>query len=555
MQNGESAAPSASPTGQKFFTPLIGTSDMTRSLFTCSVAALAVCALTSAGSADVRLPEIFSNHMLLQRGLEAPVWGWADAGEEVSVQFAGQTKVARADANGKWISRLTSLEASSEGRSLVVKGKNTITLSDVPVGDVWICSGQSNMEWATRSVINAQDEIKAADFPNIRLFDVPGHTTAATAQSDVPGGNWQRCNPDSVANFSAVGYFFGRQFHRETGVPVGLLGTNWGGTRIEPWIPPAGFRLVPDLKGIADQVDKFDPTTDAGKATWHAHLKEVEAWVAKTRSSLTAGNGVSNRPTTPGFANAGQPTAIYNSMVHGLAPYGVRGALWYQGESNGNEGVSYFHKMQALINGWRQVWGQGEFPLYFYFVQLADFQQPNDNPAGGDGWARIREAQRQSLTIPHTGMAVITDIGAANDIHPRNKQDVGHRLALWALRDVAKKDIVPSGPLFKSIKVEGPAIRVYFEHTASGLIVGKRKNGLKPTPEVKGGTLKRFAIAGEDKQWHWADAKIDGDTVVVSSKEVQKPVAVRYGFTMNPEDANLYNKEGLPASPFRSDDW
>jgi sialate O-acetylesterase len=284
-------------------------------------------------------------------------------------------------------------------------------------------------------------------------------------------------------------------------------------------------------------------------------LKNVESWIAKTRSSLAAGTGVTNAPTTPGFTNGGQPTAIYNSMVHGLAPYGVRGALWYQGESNGSEGVSYFHKMQALVNGWRKVWGQGDFPLYFYFVQLADFQQPNDNPAGGDGWAKLREAQLHSLKIPHTGMAVITDVGAANDIHPRNKQDVGHRLALWALRDVAKKDVVPSGPLFKEIKVESSAIRVHFEHAANGLIVGARKKGLEPTQEVKDGTLKRFAIAGEDKQWYWADAKIDGDTVVVSSKEVSQPVAVRYGFTMNPEGANLYNKEGLPASPFRSDDW
>ena len=528
---------------------------MSKSLVVRCVALLAVCAAGSAAYANVRLPRIFNNHMLLQRGLDVPVWGWADAGEEVTVQFAGQTVATTADDNGNWMVRLKPLEASSEGRSLVAKGKNTITVTDVLVGDVWICSGQSNMEWSMNAVINAQEEIKTADYPEIRLFDVPGHTTAATAQSDVPGGNWQPCNPGSVNGFSAVGYFFGRHFHRETGVPVGLIGTNWGGTRIEPWTPPVGFRSVPELKTISDQVDRFDPTTAAGKATWDAHLKDVEAWIAKTRSSLATGTGVSNAPQTPGFTGSGEPTAIYNSMVHGLAPYGVRGALWYQGESNGSEGVSYFHKMQALINGWRQVWNQGDFPLYFYFVQLADFQQPNDNPAGGDGWAQLREAQRRALTIPHTGMAVITDIGAANDIHPRNKQDVGQRLALWALRDVAKKDVVPSGPLFKEIKIEGSTIRVQFEHAANGLIVGLRKNGLEPTTQVKDGTLKRFAIAGEDKQWHWADAKIDGDTVVVSSKEVAKPVAVRYAYTMNPEGANLYNKEGLPASPFRSDDW
>jgi sialate O-acetylesterase len=528
---------------------------MSRSSFFRCVTLLAVCAASSAAMANVRLPRIFSNHMLLQRGLEAPVWGWAEAGEEVSVQFAGQEKSATADENGKWMVRLDALEASSKGRALVVKEKNTITLNDVLVGDVWICSGQSNMEWQTRSVINAPEEIAAAKYPEIRLFDVPGHTTAATAQSDVPGGSWQLCSPQSVASFSAVGYFFGRHFHRETGVPVGLLGTNWGGTRIEPWVPPVGFRSVPELKNIARQIDQFDPTTATGKATWDAHLKNVEDWIAKTRDALAAGTNVSKAPITPGFTNSGQPTAIYNSMVHGLAPYGVRGAIWYQGESNGSEGVSYFHKMQALIQGWRNVWGQGEFPLYFYFVQLADFQKSNDNPAGGDGWAKLREAQRQTLTIPGTGMAVITDIGAANDIHPRNKQDVGYRLALWALRDVAKQNVVPSGPLFKEIKVEESAIRVYFEHAANGLIVGERKKGLEPTPEVKDGTLMRFAIAGEDKTWHWADAKIDGDTVVVSSKKVPKPVAVRYGYTMNPTGANLYNKEGLPASPFRSDDW
>jgi sialate O-acetylesterase len=242
-------------------------------------------------------------------------------------------------------------------------------------------------------------------------------------------------------------------------------------------------------------------------------------------------------------------------MVYGLAPYGVRGAIWYQGESNGGEGVEYFHKMQALIGGWRSVWNQADFPLYFYFVQLADWQQPNDDPAGGDGWARLREAQRQALTIDHTGMAVTIDIGQANDIHPRNKQDVGARLARWALRDVANKDLVVSGPLFRESTVEDGQIRVHFDHVGSGLMVGTRKEGLQPTEEDQDGSLKRFAIAADDRVWHWADAKIDGDTLVVSSENVAKPSAVRYGFSMNPDGANLHNREGLPASPFRSDSW
>lgn len=505
--------------------------------------------------ADVRLPKIFSSHMVLQRGLECPVWGWADVGEEVSVEFAGTTHAATADPQGRWQVRLTAMEASVEGRSLVVSGKNRIELKDVLVGDVWICSGQSNMEWPLQSVINAQEEVAAADHSGIRLFDVPGHTTSPLPLNDVPGGSWNVCTPKTAGGFSAVGYFFGRRFYQETDVPVGLLGTNWGGTRIEPWTPPAGFRSVPELKSIADQVDRFDPTAAAGQATWTAYADQVTAWATSVKKALASNSIPTPPPVTPGFTSSGQPTAIYNSMVHGLAPFGLRGAIWYQGEANGNEGVEYFHKMQALIGGWRSVWNEGDFPLYFYFVQLADFQKPNDNPAGGDGWARIRDAQRQSLTIPHTGMAVITDIGEANDIHPRNKQDVGARLALWALRDVAKKDVTVSGPLYREMKSEpNGQIRLHFDHTGSGLMVGVKK-GLNPTAVDDGGMLKRFAIAGEDRQWHWADAKIDGDTVLVSSAKVKQPVAVRYAWSMNPEGSNLYNTEGLPASPFRTDNW
>lgn len=504
--------------------------------------------------ADVRLPRVFTSHMVLQRGLAAPVWGWADSGEEVTVEFAGSKQSATADQHGRWQVRLAPQEANEKGQALTVAGKNRIELIDVLVGDVWICSGQSNMEWTLSGSTNAQEEIAAADYPNIRLFDVPGHTTSPLPKDDVPGGQWNACSPQSAGNFSAVGYFFARNFHKETGIPVGLIGTNWGGTRIEPWTPPVGFRNVPELKGLSEQVDQFDVTTPAGKKTWSVYVKQVEDWTAAAKNVLKSGEVLIPPPTIPGYSNGGDPTAIYNSMVHGLAPFGVRGALWYQGESNGSEGVTYFHKMQALIGGWRSVWDQGDFPLYFYYVQLANFQRPNDNPAGGDGWARLRDAQTQSLTIPHTGMAVITDIGEANDIHPRNKQDVGYRLSLWALRDVAKQDVIVSGPLYREMKIEDGAIRLHFDHAGSGLIVGV-KDGLKPTVVDASGTLKRFAIAGEDRQWHWADAKIDGKTVVVSSKGVPKPVAVRYGWSMNPVGANLYNAEGLPASPFRTDDW
>ena len=526
---------------------------MKRSLLTTSVVLALWVTFTAVARAEVKLPSIFSDSMLLQRDLAAPVWGWADPNEEVTVRFAGQEKKTKADAGGNWMVHLDPMQANAEGQTLEVSGSNSLKLKDVLVGDVWICSGQSNMEWSVRQTMNADEEIAAAKYPGIRLFNVPGHTTSALPQDNCPG-NWQVCSPETVPNFSAVGYFFGRKIHQDAKVPVGLIGTNWGGTRIEPWTPPVGFRQVPELKEISAAVDRYDPSTPAGKATWEKYVSDVEKWVNMTEAALKNGGPVTAPVSPPGYTNATEPTAIYNSMVHPLAPYGLRGAIWYQGESNGGEGVEYFHKMQALIEGWRTVWGQKDFPLYFYFVQLADFQQPTNDPAGGDGWARIRDAQTQSLTIPNTGMAVTIDIGAANDIHPRNKQDVGGRLALWALRDVAGQDVVVSGPKYKSMEVDGNKIRISYDHVGGGLMVGK-KDGLSPTEEVSSGTLERFAIAGEDKVWQWADAKIDGDTVVVSSEKVAKPVAVRYAWSMNPAGANLYNKAGLPAVPFRTDDW
>lgn len=510
--------------------------------------------LSSTALADVKLPGIFGDHMLLQRELATPIWGWAAPGEKVTVRIAGQEKKAEADQSGRWVVKLDPMNANKKGHALEVQGSNKVIFKDVLVGDVWICSGQSNMEWSVRNTKNAKQEIAAADYPAIRLFNVPGHTTARLGKTDLPG-QWNVCSPQTVSGFSAVGYFFGRHIHQQGDVPVGLIGSNWGGTRIEPWVAPEGFRKISELKSIAEKVNRFDTKVPEGKATWEAYFDGVEKWVGQSRSSFRNGKAFSEPPRMPGFKGHGDPTAIYNAMIHPLVPYGVRGGIWYQGESNGGEGVEYFHKMRALIEGWREIWNQGDFEFYFYFVQLADFQHPNDNPAGGDGWARIREAQRQALTIPYTGMAVITDIGEAKDIHPRNKQDVGIRLAHWAVRDtLGKTDTVVSGPLFKSMKIEGAKIRLTFDHVGGGLMVGE-KVGLKPTKEIKEGKLKRFAIAGKDKVWQWADTEFDGDNVIVSSEAIPEPVAVRYAYSMNPEGANLYNREGLPASPFRTDDW
>ena len=462
--------------------------------------------------ADVKLASIFSDSMVLQRDLPVPVWGWAEPGEEVTVTLGDQSKMATANDDGRWQVKLDALQANATGQTLQVTGKNSVELKDVLIGEVWICSGQSNMEWALNNSLNAEEEVAAADHPQIRLFNVPGHTTSPIANDTCPG-NWLVCQPDAARGFSAVGYFFGRRLQQELKVPIGLVGSNWGGTRIEPWTSPAGFHSVPELKSIAEQVDAYDEQT-----------KVV----------------------------ATSPSAIYNAMVHPLAPFAMRGAIWYQGESNGNEGESYYHKTQALVNGWRQLFNP---ELAFYWVQLANFQQPTDSPEGGDGWAKLREAQRKALNIKHTGMAVIIDIGEANDIHPRNKQDVGVRLAHWALHQTyGITGIVASGPLYKNHKIEGDAIRLAFDNVGSGLMVGI-KEGLEPTKEVADGKLARFAIAGADKHWHWAEATIDGSNVVVKAAEVPHPVAVRYAYSMNPTGANLYNKEGIPASPFRTDDW
>jgi sialate O-acetylesterase len=298
----------------------------------------------------------------------------------------------------------------------------------------------------------------------------------------------------------------------------------------------------------------MDPTDPVGRKVLGEYLDSVETYLAGARKDLAAGKVLQPPPTLPGPNAIDRATTMYNGMIHPLTPFAVRGAIWYQGESNGSEGESYHHKMKALIRGWRTVFENDD--LGFYFVQLADFRDPNPDPAGGDGWAKLREAQRKTLTVPHTGMAVITDIGNARDIHPKNKQDVGARLARWALHQTYdRQDIVPSGPLYKSMAIEGDKIRLGFDHVGGGLMVGERKKGLEPTRPADGAALKHFAIAGADKAWHWADAKIEGDTVVVSSPEVPEPVAVRYAFATNPEGANLYNKEGLPASPFRTDDW
>jgi sialate O-acetylesterase len=457
-------------------------------------------------SAEVRLARIFSDNMMLQRDKPVRVWGSADPDEAVKVSLNGKNAATKAGANGQWSVELAALKAG-EDLELQVEGKNTITLRNVMIGDIWVCSGQSNMEWRLEGCLGWEADSKAADLPKIRRIKME-HVQAATPQDEAPiTGPWQVCNPDTVRGFTAVGFYFAREVQAKTGVPIGIIDVNWGGTRIEPWIAVEGIGMVKELEG----------TSPAANGGW---------------------------------------CGMYNAMIHPLVRMPIKGALWYQGESNGGEGETYYDKMRALIGGWRKQWGQGDFP--FYFTQLASFQAPNENPAGGDGWAKHREGQRKSLTVPNTGMAVSIDtvpLAQAGDIHPGNKYDVGIRLARWALnRDYGMKDLVVSGPLFKELKISGSKAVVSFDHVGGGLTVAA-KVGREPAVADSSGKLQRFAIAGEDQKWVWADAVVQGSTVVVSSPEVPKPVAVRYAFSQNPHGANLYNKEGLPASPFRTDNW
>ncbi len=488
--------------------------------------------------------------MVLQQEKPIQFFGWAAAGEEITIELRGKTTTTKADESGRWRAKLPAMKADGKSFSVKISGKNTIELKNVILGEVWICSGQSNMEWSVRGSANPKEETAAAKYPNIRLFNVPRHISLTAPRDDVPG-SWVPCSPQTVANFTAVGYYFGRKIHKDVNVPVGLIGTNWGGTRIEPWTPPAGFAAVPSLKRYADILKRLNPKTDVGKKYYQDHIDSVEKWVAQAKKDLAVGKVPGNPPARNDAARIGGATTIYNGMVHGIKPFTARGVIWYQGESNAGNGVGYAELKKALVLGWRTVFEDDS--LSFYWVQLANFQQPSDNPAGG-GWGPVREGQRLALTLPKTGMAVAIDIGNARDIHPRNKQDVGKRLALWALRDHYGKKIVPSGPLYKSMAVEGNQIRITFDHVGSGLMVGK-KQGQKPTVADPNSKLNRFAIAGADKKWHWATATIEGKSVVVKSDNVPKPVAVRYGYESNPVGANLYNKEGLPASPFRTDKW
>jgi len=628
--------------------------------------------------ADITLPHIFSSNMVLQRDIHLSIWGWADPGERVTVTLNDQKRSTRTSREGIWVLELEPIPAGGP-YEMKIKGKNEILLTDILMGDVWICSGQSNMEWSVSRSNDAEIEIANANYPEIRLFSVPNKISSRPLDNTDPA-EWLPCNSENLPPFSAVGYFFGRELYRELNVPVGLINTTWGGTVAESWtsketisqdpdfkdrllvlenlnIPEANEKLEKEFEewqqalrkmdaGFEDEMYIWaDPNTNFN--TWDmmtlptlwedAGLQEVDGvvWFSRSfqltpdivqkgveinlgpiddsdmvwingqlvgqifnhynwnrkydvdpnflkvgdniivvrvedyrggggiwgdqnqmyvkadpfRASL-AGDwfykvGTDKMPSSPPQTTFGPnsfPTLLYNAMINPLIPYGIKGAIWYQGESNASRAYQYRRIFRQMIEDWRKHWGQGDFP--FLFVQLANFMEPKALPSESE-WAELREAQTLTLNLPNTAMASAIDIGEAEDIHPRNKQDVGRRLAKGALKIAYDKDIVFSGPMYKSMHVEGNKVYIEFDHIGSGLKVHDPY-----------GYLKGFTIAGDDRNFFWAKADlIDDHTVVVYSEKVDNPAAVRYGWADNPHDLNLYNQEGLPANPFRTDSW
>ncbi len=658
-----------------------------------------VALLLPACGQPVELPAVFSDHAVLQRNMEIPVWGKAAPGYLVAVEFAGQRKTTVAGDEGDWIVRLDPVPAGGPYTLTVATELTAVTREDILVGDVWICSGQSNMAWPVSRANNPTQEVADANYPGIRLFTVP-RGLAVEPQWDVDG-QWTPCTPDNAAGFSAVGYYFGRELHRRANVPVGLINTSWGGTRAQPWTPRRYLEGRPEYNEMLAEYDEKagDPDQVAQKLTdhrrameryqrqwdellaglskldrglennWAAPGLDPNGWKTMTLPTLWeqaglkgfdgvvwfrrevdlpadwagkdcllslgaiddddrtyvngvqvghigygdenhwqtprkytvpgrliqpgrnviavrvfdggGGGGIYGRPErmriTPadradlqgisltgewqyriGYGGEGEEVPqrprrpgqfrgvgyIWNAMVAPLVPYGISGAIWYQGESNAGEPQLYARLFPDMIRFWRRRWGQGDFP--FLFVQLANFMAPSSQPASG-GWARIREAQAEALKLPATAMAVAIDIGEADDIHPRNKQEVGRRLALAALARALDREVVYSGPIYEGMSVEGNKVRIRFRHVDGGLVA-----------RGQGGELKGFAIAGQDRNWVWAEAKIAEDkpgTVLVWSPKVANPAAVRYAWASNPDKANLYNAANLPAAPFRTDDW
>lgn len=527
------------------------------------------------------LSAIFADHMVLQRDIKVPVWGFGTPSEKVTVQFAGKTQTGKVAENGKWRVDLDPMSASAEPREMVVAiGEKTFKIADILVGEVWVASGQSNMGSPVSSLQNAAEVLSKAADPQLRFFTVV-KKTADKPQSDLKG-KWELSSPDNAKGFSAVAYFFAREIREKMKCPVAILHSSWGGTSIETWISLKGLKQTPPITKMLDLWDKAVEqyrTIKENPLLIENYEKELKQWQTEVspdfnrimkayNDSVATGKivGKKPQPSRPEPSNPdpmgipspsrrpSTPTVNFNGMISPLIPYAIRGAIWYQGENNGSAGLEYRVLMPRLIQDWRNLWKQPGTAEVFPFIYV---QLPSNGsdaaPVADKGWPFLREAQLMSLKVPQTGMAITIDIGDPKNVHPADKIDVGHRLSLVARKIAYGENIVSSGPLFQdfAIKKNGK-ILIRFSETGSGLTIGQSPwyaLSVEPFPKDK---LIGFFIAGDDKKWVEADAKIDRNSVVVSSPQVSNPTAVRYGWANSPR-CNLYNKEGLPASPFRTD--
>lgn len=495
----------------------------------------AVLAFAAAAAAAVRPAPVFTDDMVLQRDIPVPVRGTAAPGETVTVRFAGQAVTAVADAAGNWRADLAPLTVSAAPAELIISGADSsVTLTNVLVGDVWLCSGQSNMAFTMRMLKLPDEEIQAAtNYPLLRLFTVAAKTNPRQPETDVKGA-WAVSSEKFAGGFSGTAAYFGRALCRDLGVPVGLICSAVSGTPAEAWTSREALEQLPFMPDRLKRADQARATYDPAAA--QADFKKK---MAEWRRKIDAGEPAGQQPRlwNP-QTGTGEPATLYNGMIAPLIPFAIRGVIWYQGESNAGRHAQYRDLFSAMITDWRRRWGQGDVP--FLFVQLASFHALQDEPVEThDSWPYLREAQQQTLALPNTAMAVTTDVGDATDIHPRDKKTVGERLALAARAVAYGENIVSSGPLFRSWKINDGEAVIHFDHTGGGLT-------------VNGNELKGFAVQGKDGNWHWADARIDGDTVIVRSPDVPEPAAVRYNWADNPV-GNLFNREGMPTSLFRTD--
>ncbi len=481
--------------------------------------------------AEVRLPALFSDHMVLQHEMDVPVWGWANSGEKVIVKIGDSVAETIANSEGKWKVRMGPLKAGGP-YEMVISGNNTIRIRDILVGEVWVCSGQSNMAMEVRSCMNAEEVISAANFPEIRHFQVKRTKASYPMEAVSPVtdratfwlNTWEICDPSTVGHFSGSAYFFALDLYKKRNIPVGIIHASWGGTTAEAWTPRDTLLNDRMLKDILEEWPVYNNDEE-----WLA--LEYEKFVQKVEEARLEGRD------DPLYFN--QPSVLYNGIIAPIIPFGIRGVLWYQGESNAYRAYQYRDLFPAMITQWRKKWAQGDFP--FLFVQLANYHfEPQVFP-------ELREAQSMALSLPHTAMAVAIDIGDSADIHPRNKQEVGRRLSLAAQKIAYGEDIVFSGPLFKKMLIDDSKCWLLFNHVGDGMMA------------KEGGELRGFTISGTNREFVEAEARIDGDQIIVWNEQIDQPVAVRYAWANHPVECNLYNMAGekpyLPASPFRTDNW